>query len=229
MPERALCIVLVVFASLPASAERLLFEGSFNSRTLCGKAEGCLDPVAIQPLPLSFSVDVNQVSSESRSVSAQWTPPRFAPTLLTQSTFESLSGGRVESIELQEVSAAPSGWIWRYAAGRQWSGAVSEDEQASIATYSEGRDLSVAGSRTSNGAVTFADLVATFDTYLAAGTPIAISQSSGLDVVSAEGIPLSGESEISTGSVRLTSITCRAPSRVGAMLAGAVKSLRGSS
>ena len=229
MPERAFCIVLVVFASLPAAGERLRFEGSFDSSTPCEKAGGCRDPVAIQPLQLSFTVDVNQVSSESRSVSEQWTPPLFAPTLLTQSTFENLIGHRVESFERKVVSGTPSSWAWGYSTGRDWSGATSANEDASITTYSEGRGLNIAGSGSSNGAVTFADLVATFDTYLAAGTPIAISQRVGSEAVSFEGAGLSSESEILTGSVRLTSITCRAPSRVGAMLGGAAKHLRGPS
>ena len=49
-PKSYVCAALVVFASLPAAGERLQFDGSFDSRTLCGKAEGCLDPMAIEPL-----------------------------------------------------------------------------------------------------------------------------------------------------------------------------------
>ena len=229
MPKRFICAALVVFASLPAAGERLQFEGSFDSRTLCGKAEGCLDPMAIEPMLVSFTVDVNRVASESRSVSAQWMPPRFSPTLLTQSTFESLTNRRVESSERTSVAGTPSDWIWEYSVGRRWAGSSGDDDQAITWTYAEGRALDIAGSRSSNGAVTFADLVATLDAYLGAGTPIPISQRSGFDLVSSEGIGLSSESVILSGSVRLTSITCRAPSSVGATLARATKGLRGRS
>jgi hypothetical protein len=104
MPERAVCFVLALFASLPVAGERLQFEGSLDARMICSKGEGCFDPVAIQPLSISFTIDVNRVASDSRSVSAQWTAPQFSPTLLTQSTFESLTNRRVESFELTKVS-----------------------------------------------------------------------------------------------------------------------------
>jgi hypothetical protein len=113
--------------------------------------------------------------------------------------------------------------------GRRWAGSRSNDDQAIRSTCYESRGLDIAASRSSNGAVTFADLVATFDAYLEAGTPIAISQHSLFQAVSSEGIGLSSESVTFTGSVRLTSITWRAPSSVRAKLARAVKSLRGSS
>jgi hypothetical protein len=226
MPKRAIAIALLVSASLPAFGERLLFEGTFDSLTPCGKAEGCREPSPIEPIPISFTIDVNDISSESRSVSDQWLPPRLSPTLLTQSTFESLIDGRVESRDLQTLWPKATGWTWTYSTGREWSGGWS-DEPSITATYFEGRGLSIEGS--GDGAVTFADLVATFDTYLASGTPIAISQQSGFQLVSFEGAGLESISEIFTGSVRLTSITCRVPSRVGAMMANAVQGFRGAS
>jgi hypothetical protein len=230
LPTRAIPIALMLLVSLPAFGERLLFEGSFDTRTPCHKAEGCREPMAIEPMFISFTVDVNDVSFERRTTSADWAPPQLSPALLTQSTFESLTGRRVDSVELQRLFVQPSSWTWEASTGRQWRGASSDDPQAVHWTYFESRGLGITAPRSGNAAVTFADLVATFDAYLAAGTPIAISQHAGFDVVSSEFTPLDAQSEILTGTVRIKSITCRAPSRtVGALWAGAVRSLRGSS
>jgi hypothetical protein len=119
---------------LPASAERLLFEGSFDVAVFnCDhRAFECLpdqwlDFVAqpIAPIPFSFTIDVTQVAEQTVLFrSSTWVAPSLVPASLISGSFDNLGGRPIPPLTQATFDALIDP---EYSVSRSMSASITSD------------------------------------------------------------------------------------------------------
>ncbi len=229
-------MVLSLGAAMPAFAERLIFEGSFNSYTECGITgrHECSEGLPVD-VPFRFTVDVPagvvNLPNVRLEQSTTYAPASLTPSIVTTGITPSAEGfsGLIdrERVVVTGYFTTPivSGLRWSFNTAQQWSGV--DMNSAQLVTASEQLSLSLSADLGREGTqpATFAELVQLFDVAMTSRIDIGVSAST-FSVISEQDNP-TGAAESSksvTGSFRIAAVQCRTPtgmlSRVREALGG---------
>ncbi len=247
----------LVFA-LPATAERLHFEGSFNvavfdcnQRTYeCLPDQWLTIAQPITPVPFSFTIDVTQVAEQVVFRSSTWVAPNLVPDSLisgmlsgsyaqgfppfNQATFDSLVNRQyISSSGGTGISLSDGSLQWFGGKSNRWQGVVppaptNPADPIDGLEFFEGVAVNLQQPGAATGPPSFADLIELFDHYLASKSSVDLIAEFGFR----RGDPRDSFNDVPfgrmAGDFRLTSIQCRAPSAASNLLAGLGAALRGS-
>ena len=243
--------------ALPASAERLHFEGSFNvavfdctQRTYeCLPDQWLTIAQPITPVPFSFTIDVTQVAEQVVFRSSTWVAPNLVPDSLisgtlssfdaqglppfNQATFDSLVDRQyITSRSGTGTSLSDGSLQWFGGKSNRWEGLVPPVPTNPADPVDELRLFEVVAINlqqpgAATGPASFADLIGMFDHYLASKSSVDLIAEFGFSRGDPRGF-FDVPFGRMAGDFRLTSIQCRAPSAASNVLAGLSAALRGS-
>jgi hypothetical protein len=246
--ERAMVKRIAVVLSLlivgPAAAQRLVFDGVFDTNLVTAGREIQVElPVSI---PFSFTVDLKFPDVRSRSATSstsRYFAPQAIPGLITENVGPNeaqwLAGfDRVNSIDRGYAAERfADTFLWSFTSSQSWrsvSHASSGDPPLEERQWSTSFEATLRVPRSYTPAqvaegASFQEMLGVLDRQLASAGTFDVSAFGFRAFI--DGNQPSGQVATSqlTGSFRLTAIQCRAPSGLANLLAGVKAGLLGGS